>query len=622
MTASTAAADDDPATGNAGGPGLSLAAQRQALRQGRRRPDLRQPRRLALGRRRQRHAGSAPATARPTASTAARATTARSSTRRTSSSTRPPRTPTGRARACSAPSPVRARATQARKHRRNSARRDASHLWADQSSPAPLTHPTCAGPALVSRRGPGGRRGPAFAWPSCAPGPRGSLTRQMSLAPPPSVSTNPLRRLARTCSTSAPSTAVPARRHPPVGATHASLRTRPAATPARGLRAPRPGLHPADLPRQRRLRPRPRGQPPHPRLRRAALLLARRPHRRPDPAARRRAAHDRRRLPPALAHGSCCPSFHHERIAERTAIMEDETDRARGRLARRRDASTSTGGRASWRCASRCARCSGSTERRRGRPRATSRCAWASRARDYAVQVLRGPRTPWARMHAAPAGGSTPSSTREIDGAAPRPASAATDILSLLLDATDEDGHAPHRPPHPRRGHDAAVRGPRHHHLDDRVPVLRAGPQRRRDALETDGVRPERCWTRRCACTRRRGSDRAGRSTRSSSCGVTVPAGVPVNYCSWASHRLPDVWDEPEAFRPAALRPGQARADPQGRLRPVRRRVAHLHRDALRAGRDRRDRAAAMLSASARTGARLRAVVRQMPTITPRTGCR
>jgi cytochrome P450 len=32
--------------------------------------------------------------------------------------------------------------------------------------------------------------------------------------------------------------------------------------------------------------------------------------------------------------------------------------------------------------------------------------------------------------------------------------------------------------------------------------------------------------------------------------GVRVPGGVPVNYCSWASHRLPDVWDEPAAFRP------------------------------------------------------------------------
>ena len=32
--------------------------------------------------------------------------------------------------------------------------------------------------------------------------------------------------------------------------------------------------------------------------------------------------------------------------------------------------------------------------------------------------------------------------------------------------------------------------------------------------------------------------------------GVTVPGGAHVEYCSWASHHLPDVWPEPEAFRP------------------------------------------------------------------------
>ena len=42
-----------------------------------------------------------------------------------------------------------------------------------------------------------------------------------------------------------------------------------------------------------------------------------------------------------------------------------------------------------------------------------------------------------------------------------------------------------------------------------------------------------------------RGSARGARSRRSSSTGVTVPAGRPVNYCSWASHRLPDVLDDP-----------------------------------------------------------------------------
>jgi cytochrome P450 len=33
-------------------------------------------------------------------------------------------------------------------------------------------------------------------------------------------------------------------------------------------------------------------------------------------------------------------------------------------------------------------------------------------------------------------------------------------------------------------------------------------------------------------------------------CGQDVPAGAPVLYCSWASHRLPDVWESPDEFRP------------------------------------------------------------------------
>src|SRR3954470_9751868 len=32
--------------------------------------------------------------------------------------------------------------------------------------------------------------------------------------------------------------------------------------------------------------------------------------------------------------------------------------------------------------------------------------------------------------------------------------------------------------------------------------------------------------------------------------GYPVPKGALVNYSSWASHRLPDVWEAPHAFRP------------------------------------------------------------------------
>ena len=72
-----------------------------------------------------------------------------------------------------------------------------------------------------------------------------------------------------------------------------------------------------------------------------------------------------------------------------------------------------------------------------------------------------------------------------------------------------------------------------------------------------------------------------------------------------------------------ALRPGQPRADPQGRLRPLRRRLAHVHRDALRPGRGGRHRRgdprALPPRARARLSARRRARCRPSA---PSTGCR
>ena len=50
--------------------------------------------------------------------------------------------------------------------------------------------------------------------------------------------------------------------------------------------------------------------------------------------------------------------------------------------------------------------------------------------------------------------------------------------------------------------------------------------------------------------------------------GHTVPAGAHVNYCSWASHRLPEVFPDPEAFRPERFSP-EARAKlPKGAYVP------------------------------------------------------
>src|SRR5436309_14735980 len=50
--------------------------------------------------------------------------------------------------------------------------------------------------------------------------------------------------------------------------------------------------------------------------------------------------------------------------------------------------------------------------------------------------------------------------------------------------------------------------------------------------------------------------------------GVKVPAGTLVNYCSWASHRLADVYPEPDEFRPERFTPEAKAALPKGAYVP------------------------------------------------------
>ncbi len=50
--------------------------------------------------------------------------------------------------------------------------------------------------------------------------------------------------------------------------------------------------------------------------------------------------------------------------------------------------------------------------------------------------------------------------------------------------------------------------------------------------------------------------------------GQTVPARAFVNYSSWASHHLPDVYEDPEAFRPERFTPEARAALPKGAYVP------------------------------------------------------
>jgi cytochrome P450 len=103
--------------------------------------------------------------------------------------------------------------------------------------------------------------------------------------------------------------------------------------------------------------------------------------------------------------------------------------------------------------------------------------------------------------------------------------------------------------------------------------------------------------------------------------GMHVPGGVFVNYCSWASHHLPDVFPEPERFRPERFAPDAKAALPKGAYVPfgggsrtcIGMRFGQLEVKAI----------AAEILRSYRlelVDPGLRPSIRQMPTLSPRGG--
>jgi cytochrome P450 len=257
--------------------------------------------------------------------------------------------------------------------------------------------------------------------------------------------------------------------------------------------------------------------------------------------------------------------------------------------------------------------------------------------REYFLQVLRGPGSPFARLRRV---------RRTLDGIIlgeiarrRRTDEMGDDLLGLLIGARDEDGRA---------FDDGQVR-------DQILTMLFAGHDTTTSTVAFLFYELARSpeWAERLQAERREvapegppsaaqlfgempqldlavsetlrlyppawiGPRRAGEEFEFG--GHRVPAGLPVNYSSWASHRLADVFSDPHAFRPERFAPERRAKLPKGAYIPfgggpricIGMRFGELEVRAI---------AAAILNRfrlEVQPGWTMR--VRQMPTLSPRGG--
>jgi cytochrome P450 len=205
---------------------------------------------------------------------------------------------------------------------------------------------------------------------------------------------------------------------------------------------------------------------------------------------------------------------------------------------------------------------------------------------EYYLRVLRGPFTPWARMQQAARNLDTliySEIARRRDTG-----ERGQDILSLLLDAQDEDGNTLSNR-HIRdevmtllfAGHDTTTSTVSFMFYElSRQPQIIERLTAEQDAQFSDG-KPTVAQLMSGELTELElvldetlrkyppawiGPRRAVESFEFGGC--TVPARAFVNYCSWASHHLPDVFDHPEEFRPERFAPEARAAMPKGAYVP------------------------------------------------------
>jgi cytochrome P450 len=269
-----------------------------------------------------------------------------------------------------------------------------------------------------------------------------------------------------------------------------------------------------------------------------------------------------------LSRKAMLPMFHRERIAQAQKLMEDEVDAALDQWHDglqldlyhwTRELALRIAMRALFGL---------DPDRTRGRVDAAQEFenALAFWSKDYIFQILRGPGSPWSRMRAA---------ARRLDAVVyeeinRRRAAGdlGDDLLGLLLEtAHDEDGTLLLTDRNIRdevmtllfAGHDTTTSTVAFlfYELSRHPDLVEAPDFELATALdETLRLYPP-AWI-----GPRRSIEPA------TIAGVTIPGGVPVNYSSWVSHHLPDVWPDPFAFKPQRFAAANRDAIPKGAYVP------------------------------------------------------
>jgi cytochrome P450 len=261
-----------------------------------------------------------------------------------------------------------------------------------------------------------------------------------------------------------------------------------------------------------------------------------------------------------LSRRAMLPAFQHERIRAALAAMEEEIEAAvapwrPGQLIDVYEWSRALALKVAMRALL------GLRPQKGFDPAAEFERALSFYGREYWLQVMRGPFTPWAMMHA---------SRRRLDRLIyaeierrRRTGERGEDVLSLLLDTELSQRHIrDHVMTLLFAGHDTTTAT-----IAFMFRELALAPEwADRAAGSPDELELVLDETLRMYPPAWIGPRRAVETFELH--GVKVPAGTPVNYSSWASHHLPDVWDEPFEFRPERFRADLKAQLPKGAYVP------------------------------------------------------